>query len=80
MVAVTAKLDMNKPDEQLKARVKGWLYIGEGASIALGAIAWLWFIFFEPLPIDYVIFFALLVPAAFFIYFGVRALRYSADP
>lgn len=69
---------MDEADEKLKARVKGWLYIGEGVTIALGAIAWLWFIFSEPLPIDYVIFIALLVPAAFFICFGWRALKNSS--
>jgi len=66
---------MSAGDIQARERVKGWLYIGEGAAVSLGAIAWLWFVFFEPIgAIDYVIFATLAGLAAFLFWLGRRAL------
>jgi hypothetical protein len=64
-------------DEKLAAKVKGWMYLAEGAVTIAGGLVLLWIGIVTPLlPIAFVLFImlALLVPALWFIRTGKRLL------
>ena len=59
-----------------RTRAKGWYFVAEGTVVALGALSWLYFVFFEPLgALDYIILGSLASIAAWLIWLGRVSLR-----